>query len=209
MRHKFNPPICWMRQIDTDGNICDPEWHDIGMYDSKLLANRVLLSRRDLGWDQKQLSEESGVSRPYISQIERARKTNVSVDVLFSLAGALGVSVQYLLGLSDAPIVEPVGAVLRELAGESVTVDVDSEEERRLVRALLAEFVALPAGVQGIAVEMVKLLRQAVAPVPAPVEAMDEAEWNVWTGLLNRFDEPTRRAIERSVGIERDAAGAG
>lgn len=181
------------------------------MYDSKLLANRVLLSRRDLGWDQKQLSEESGVSRPYISQIERARKTNVSVDVLFSLAGALGVSVQYLLGLSDAPIIEQEQAVLRELAGEYVTVDVDSEEEQRLVRALLAEFVALPAGVQGIAIEMVRLLRQAVAPAPepAPVERMEEGEWEMWVRLLNRFDEPTRRAIERSVGMDRDVAGAG
>ena len=99
--------------------------------------------------------------------------------------------------------------MLREVTGRSVAIDVDSEEERRLVRALLAEFVTLPAGVQGIAVEMVKLLRQAVEPAPAPVEAMDEAEWNVWTGLLNRFDEPTRRAIERSVGIERNLAGTG
>lgn len=130
------------------------------MYDSRMLANRVLLSRRDLGWDQKQLSEQSGVSRPYISQIERARKTNVSVDVLFSLADALGVSVQYLLGLEDAPLIEPSGAVLREVAGEYVTFDVDSDDERRLVRSLIAEFNALPRRAQEAAIEMIRILRK-------------------------------------------------
>ena len=125
-----------------------------------MLANRVLLSRRDLGWDQKQLSEQSGVSRPYISQIERARKTNVSVDVLFSLADALGVSVQYLLGLEDAPLIEPSGAVLREVAGEYVTFDVDSDDERRLVRSLIAEFNALPRRAQEAAIEMIRILRK-------------------------------------------------
>jgi len=179
------------------------------MYDSKLLANRVLLSRRDLGWDQKQLSDNSGVSRPYISQIERARKTNVSVDVLFSLAEALGVSVQYLLGLSESPLVEQESKVLREVAGEYVTWDVDTDEERRRVRSLLALYGTLPAATQEIAIEMVRLLRAAVAPAPEPVEPpMDEAEWQMWTRLLGRFDEPTRRAIEASVGKNRQAAGA-
>ena len=179
------------------------------MYSAKVLGQRVLLSRRDLGWDQEQLAAASTVSRSRISEIERGKASNVGVEGIVSLAEALGVSVEYLLGLSDAPIVEPAGAVLREMAGGSVTIDVDSDDERRLVRALLAEFVALPAGVQPIAIEMVKLLRQAAEPAPAPVEGMDEAEWDVWVGLLNRFDEPTRRAIERSVGIERNLAGTG
>ena len=130
------------------------------MYDAKLLANRVLISRRDLGWDQKGLSEHSGVSRPYISQIERARKTNVSVDVLFSLADALGVSVQYLLGLSESPLVEPDVKIFKEMAGEYVTVDVDNDDERRLIRSLIAEFNALPRRAQEAAIEMIRILRK-------------------------------------------------
>ena len=101
------------------------------MYDSKVLASRVLLSRRDLDWDQKQLSEQSGVSRPYISQIERARKTNISVDVLFALADALGVTVQYLMGLTDDPLGEGSERVLREQSGDYVVFEVESGEERR------------------------------------------------------------------------------
>lgn len=160
MRHEINTQICCERQKDDFGNICLVRWQHKAMYDSRMLANRVLLSRRDLGWDQKQLSEQSGVSRPYISQIERARKTNVSVDVLFSLADALGVSVQYLLGLEDAPLIEPSGAVLREVAGEYVTFDVDSDDERRLVRSLIAEFNALPRRAQEAAIEMIRILRK-------------------------------------------------
>lgn len=68
------------------------------------MAHRLLLSRRDLGMNQAELSRLSGVSRTYISEIERGKISNVGVDVVFKLASSLGVGVGYLLGLTDDPL---------------------------------------------------------------------------------------------------------
>jgi len=125
------------------------------MYDAKALANRVLLSRRDLDWDQKQLADQSGVSRPYISQIERSRKTNISVDVLFALAEALGVTVPYLLGLTDDPLGEGSSP-----AGDVVMFEVETDEERRTMRQLIDEFTALSGRNQRMALNYLRMMRQ-------------------------------------------------
>lgn len=68
------------------------------------LGLRLRLSREDLGWEQDDLGEKSGISRGYISKLERGYTTNVGIEVIFALANALGVSVQYLLGLTDDPL---------------------------------------------------------------------------------------------------------
>jgi transcriptional regulator with XRE-family HTH domain len=100
------------------------------MYDAKKLANRLLISRRDLQLDQKTLGKLSGVSNTYISDIERWRITNVGVEVVFSLADALGVSPGYLIGLTE----DPYGGIK------------DSElqpEERQQLDALVQEFLTV------------------------------------------------------------------
>lgn len=134
--------------------------YDLCMYSAKTLSDRLHLLRRDMKWDQSELAERSGVSRGYISEIERGVKQNVGVEVVFALAEALGVSVAYLLGVSDSPLGESDAKVMREMAGEYVTVDVDSDEERRLVRTLIAEFNALPRRAQMAAIEIIRTLRK-------------------------------------------------
>lgn len=172
-------------------------------------GERVMLERRRINMKQATLADLAGVDQAYISRLERNRTKNVGIDTIAAIANGLGVSVQYLLGLSDSPLGEPDAKVLRELAGEYVTVDVDSEEERQLVRSLLAEFVALPAATQEIAVELVRLLRRAVEPVthPAPVvEQLEPDDWRLWVGLVSKMDEETRDAIGRSIGVDFEAS---
>jgi XRE family transcriptional regulator of biofilm formation len=130
------------------------------MYSAKTLSDRLHLLRRDMKWDQSELAERSGVSRGYISEIERGVKQNVGVEVVFALAEALGVSVAYLLGEIDSPLGESDAKVMREMAGEYVTVDVDSDDERRLIRTLIAEFNALPRRAQVAAIEIIRTLRK-------------------------------------------------
>lgn len=134
--------------------------YDLCMYSAKTLSDRLHLLRRDMKWDQSELAERSGVSRGYISEIERGVKQNVGVEVVFALAEALGVSVAYLLGEIDSPSGESDAKVMREMAGEYVTVDVDSDDERRLIRTLIAEFNTLPRRAQVAAIEIIRTLRR-------------------------------------------------
>lgn len=70
-----------------------------------VLADRILLSRRDLDITQEDLAVRAGnVSPAYISSLERGKVTNPTVEVVEALAGALGVSPAYLLGWSDIPL---------------------------------------------------------------------------------------------------------
>lgn len=120
----------------------------------------MLLERRRLNLNQDYLAGMIGVDRTYISRIERNQDMNVGIKTIEALANALGVSVGYLIGASESPLGEQDAQVLREMAGDYVTVDVDSDEERRLVRSLMDEFNMLPRRAQQTVVEMVRLLRR-------------------------------------------------
>lgn len=51
------------------------------------------IERVKKGWTQEKLSEESGVCRVTISNIERKGIKNIPVSTLEKLAGALGLSI--------------------------------------------------------------------------------------------------------------------
>ena len=57
------------------------------------MTTRLAEMRKKKGFTQEKLSEQSGVSRVYISQIERGTQTEIGSSVMLKLAGALGVSV--------------------------------------------------------------------------------------------------------------------
>jgi transcriptional regulator with XRE-family HTH domain len=59
------------------------------------IATHVKRLRLQRGWSQEQLAERVGNTAKHISEIERGR-ANVGVDLLASIAGALGVDVAEL-----------------------------------------------------------------------------------------------------------------
>lgn len=63
------------------------------------LAVNLQRLRRDKGWSQEELAEESGLHRTYVSGIER-RVRNPTITVVDRLAVALGAPIGTLL---DAP----------------------------------------------------------------------------------------------------------
>jgi len=130
------------------------------MFDARELGIRVLVSRRDLGLDQSELARRSGVSRSRISEIERGKGTNVGVDAIYGIASALGVSVPYLLGLSEDVLGEGAERVLREMAGNQVTIEVDNAEQRHLIEEAIDALSALPARDQRRAVQLLRMMRQ-------------------------------------------------
>ena len=113
-----------------------------------------------MNWRQEDLAHASGVSRTYISEIERGRVTNVGVEALSALADALGVTVQYLLGLTDDALGEGSERVLREQSGDYVVFEVESGEERRVMQQLVDEYSALSPRSQRLAIEYLRMMRQ-------------------------------------------------
>lgn len=145
------------------------------MNDLASIGNRLLISRRDLGIDQKELGRRAKVSNTYISDIERGKARNVGIDVLSSLADALGVSAAYLMGFTDDPLAgvddpatdaetrrigeerEGYSALVEEVQGRS-------QSELRLARRVVAMFLALPPSEQELALDILERLERASRP---------------------------------------------
>lgn len=130
------------------------------MYNAKTFGQRVLLARRDLGWEQEKLSEATSVSRSRISEIERGKATNVGIEAIFSLANALGVTVPYLLGISDDVLGEGTDRVLKEQSDEFVFFEVESIEQRRTIQKLIDEYMALSPRSQRQALRILHSMRE-------------------------------------------------
>lgn len=86
--------------------------------DAQQLGRQVLKRRKEMGISQETLAEQAGLSRNYISLIERGAVVNVSVNVVAQLAQALGASPAELLqgADEDGRLVPPA---LREFALEA------------------------------------------------------------------------------------------
>lgn len=79
------------------------------------LAERLLLSRRDVDITQEDLAQQAGnLSAAYISSLERGKVLNPTTEVIEALATALGVRPEYLLGWSDDPLGESQPASIAE-----------------------------------------------------------------------------------------------
>jgi transcriptional regulator with XRE-family HTH domain len=57
-----------------------------------------MAARERLGWTREALAFHSGVSWSGIAQVESGRRRNLRPDTLSALAGALGVTIDYLVG---------------------------------------------------------------------------------------------------------------
>lgn len=66
-----------------------------------MFSTLIKNAREKLGWSQQQLSDESGVSRDTIANIERRRQKRVYFDTLARLAQALGLSLDEMAGDDD------------------------------------------------------------------------------------------------------------
>lgn len=64
-----------------------------------ILSENIKTLRKKLGWSQEQLAEKTGVSAPYITQIEVGKRTP-SLDIVEKLASALGVEYKTLFETS-------------------------------------------------------------------------------------------------------------
>ena len=64
-----------------------------------ILSENIKTLRKKLGWSQEMLAEKTGVSAPYITQIEIGKRTP-SLDIVEKLASARGVEYKTLFETS-------------------------------------------------------------------------------------------------------------
>lgn len=122
------------------------------------LASRLLLSRRDMRWNQIQLAEHSGVSRQYISDLERDRITNPGVEIVEALANALNVPPEYLTGWIDDPSDEDQPSSIRE---GRIVYQVSGPDDYRRIQELLDIVNELTPEDQRILLSIAERLRRA------------------------------------------------
>jgi len=65
---------------------------------SSVFGRKLAAFRKDKGISQEKLAEYSGISREWISNIETGDAPQLSLDVSYRLAKALGVTLNELLG---------------------------------------------------------------------------------------------------------------
>ena len=69
--------------------------------DTKELSYRILTRRKQMGLSQTGLADAAGISRNYVSLLERGEARNMSMKVISQLALALGTTPAQLLGKPD------------------------------------------------------------------------------------------------------------
>ena len=65
------------------------------------LGQKLRQLREKRGWSQNELSRQTGVRQALLSELESDKKRDTTGQALKHLARALGVSVDYLVGMYD------------------------------------------------------------------------------------------------------------
>jgi len=96
------------------------------------LGVRIRRRRKAMGLTAKELARIAEVSASYVSQLEHGKQDHPSLEVLGSLARALGSSVSELLGDEATPAANAGGPVSPVLAAQAEELGLDAETTRML-----------------------------------------------------------------------------
>ena len=83
------------------------------------LGERLIQARAQRRWNQSECARQGGVHRATLALLEDGKKPHIRSDMLYTLALALGVSADYLLGLQEDAQAAPSNARPREAAHET------------------------------------------------------------------------------------------
>src|SRR5262249_35314389 len=72
-------------------------------FDLQVFGQRLRELRKQRALSQQALAAALGIAHGWISELENARQTHVQADTVYRFCEALGVSADYLLGLTDIP----------------------------------------------------------------------------------------------------------
>jgi transcriptional regulator with XRE-family HTH domain len=138
----------------------------------------VSATRERLGWSREALAFHSGISWSGIAQVESGRRRNLRPDTLAALSGALGVTIDYLVGggrtsaamLDHQALVYGEADELAETAGRFLEEGVDRSEG--VLAVTTEENIDLLRGRLGSAAKNVEFI-ESTAWLTSPVAALD------------------------------------
>jgi transcriptional regulator with XRE-family HTH domain len=134
---------------------------------SSRIGGSLRSARLRAGWTREALARHSGLSFAGIAQIESGRRQEVRVSSLLALASALGVSVDYLLGISAT-----------KLLGHSVLIYSSDAEYVASACPFLRDGLARSECALAVtATRQIGLLREALGDDAMYVEFADSSEW--------------------------------
>jgi transcriptional regulator with XRE-family HTH domain len=132
------------------------------------LGSRLKAARQRLGWTREALAFHAGISWSAVAQVESGRRRNVRPNTLSSLAGALGVTIDYLVrgGVADAM-----------LGHRALLYDTD-EALLNTAEPFLIEGTERSEAVLVVTTSAnIELLRERLGPIARQVEFAQAASW--------------------------------
>ena len=133
------------------------------------IGNRVTAARERLGWNREALAFHSGISWSGIAQVESGRRRNLRPNTLSALAGALGVTVDYLVGGGPASTV---------MLDHKALLYAADDELANTAGPFLEEGAAASEAVLALTTkENIELLRDQLGPTARRVEFIESATW--------------------------------
>jgi transcriptional regulator with XRE-family HTH domain len=76
-------------------------------FDLRVFGQRLRGVRKQRDLSQQALADALGTSHGWISELENARQTHIQADTVYRLCEALGISADYLMGLTDTARSKP------------------------------------------------------------------------------------------------------
>lgn len=141
-----------------------PKGAEMATLEAAEVGQRVRALRLAKGWSLRQLAERSGVTHGWIEHLESGRRSSLDVDRLGRLAGALGVTLEELIGEGErAPgkrkdgLAEMAGLTDEELAEYVAERTPDWPKER--IAQMIAEYRTLPEEEQAMLLWRAMVLR--------------------------------------------------
>lgn len=93
-----------------------------------MVGNRIKKLRLMKGYSINELSERAGISKSYLSYIERGIQKNPSLQILSKLAHTLDTNLEHLLNQHDAPSSDALDDEWMELLETAIKEGITKEE---------------------------------------------------------------------------------
>jgi transcriptional regulator with XRE-family HTH domain len=126
---------------------------------AKEIGWKIRMSRDDLGVTQEDLAAQVNISRSYLTNIEKGRAENVGIRHIENIAHALGVTVEYLIGLSDDPL--PKVELPAHLNETNVIYELYEVKDKIRLQRLIDNYQALDSSLQDIVLNLATALHDA------------------------------------------------